>query len=110
MAWRDPRTPRVVRRPCVALLAYAPSPVDLIPDFIPVLGLLDDLVLLPLGIVLVVALVVALVPRPLWQDCLQRAGQREARLPCWRWEAAAVVLLWLVLTAGAVSGIIAWSR
>lgn len=88
------------------MLAYAPSPVDLIPDFIPVLGLLDDLVLLPLGIVLVVALV----PRPLWQDCLQRAGQREARLPCWRWEAAAVVLLWLVLAAVAVSGIIAWSR
>lgn len=88
------------------MLAYAPSPVDLIPDFIPVLGLLDDLVLLPLGIVLVVALV----PRPLWQDCLQRAGQREARLPCWRWEAAAVVLLWLVVAAVAVSGIIAWSR
>ncbi len=106
LLWRDPRTPRAVRWLCVAVLAYALSPIDLIPDFIPVLGLLDDLVLLPLGI----ALVVRLTPRPLWQDCLQRAGQHTARLPRWRWAAALVVLLWLVLAAAAVFGIIAWLR
>jgi uncharacterized membrane protein YkvA (DUF1232 family) len=53
-AARDPRTPIVVRALAVLVAAYALSPIDLIPDFIPVIGLLDDLLLVPLGLALVV--------------------------------------------------------
>ena len=59
---RDARTPRASKAVAWLVLAYALSPVDLIPDFIPVLGLLDDLVLLPLGVMLAVRLA----PRSLW--------------------------------------------
>jgi uncharacterized membrane protein YkvA (DUF1232 family) len=55
-AARDPRTPLLVRLLALAIAAYALSPIDLIPDFIPILGYLDDLVLLPFGILLVIKL------------------------------------------------------
>ncbi|MBL0719072.1 DUF1232 domain-containing protein [Piscinibacter sp. Jin2] len=79
------------------VLLYALSPIDLIPDFIPVLGLLDELLLLPLGL----ALAVALAPKPLWQACLteaqQEADSRNARAPKWRAGAVFIVLIWLLL-------------
>jgi uncharacterized membrane protein YkvA (DUF1232 family) len=53
---RDPRTPIVVRLLALAIAAYAMSPIDLIPDFIPILGFLDDIILLPLGIIFVIKL------------------------------------------------------
>ncbi|MCQ0986201.1 YkvA family protein [Jiella marina] len=62
---RDPRTPRIAKLLAVVIAAYALSPIDLIPDFIPVLGLLDDLLILPLGIFLVVKLV----PAELMKEC-----------------------------------------
>ena len=55
-AARDPNTPMAVRVLALAVAAYALSPVDLIPDFIPVLGYLDDLVLVPLGLFLIIKL------------------------------------------------------
>src|SRR3989344_3617110 len=55
-AARDPRTPLLVRALAVFVAAYALSPIDLIPDFIPVIGYLDDLLLVPLGLALVVRL------------------------------------------------------
>ena len=57
LAARDPRVPWYAKTLALAVVAYALSPIDLIPDFIPVLGLLDDLILVPLGILLVVRLV-----------------------------------------------------
>ena len=97
--FKHPQTPRAPKLLAIAVLAYAVSPIDLIPDFIPVLGLLDDLILLPLG----VALVVRLTPKPLWQACLREAEASKDKLPRLWWGAAAVLLLW-----AAVVGLIAW--
>ncbi|WKB52190.1 YkvA family protein [Eleftheria terrae] len=91
--FQHPETPRLAKCVAVAVLAYAVSPIDLIPDFIPVLGQLDDLVLLPLG----VALAVKLTPRPLWEARLREAEATRSKLPRILWGAGLIVLLWLVL-------------
>jgi len=93
--FKHPDTPRAARWVAVAVLAYAVSPIDLIPDFIPVLGLLDDLVLVPLG----VALVVRLTPRPLWQARLQEAEASADQLPKMMWGAVVIGLVWALLMA-----------
>jgi uncharacterized membrane protein YkvA (DUF1232 family) len=93
--FRHRETPRAARWVAVATLAYALSPIDLIPDFIPVLGQLDDLVIVPLGI----ALVVRLTPKPLWQSLLREAEVSKVRLPKLWWGAVAVVLVWAGLIA-----------
>jgi uncharacterized membrane protein YkvA (DUF1232 family) len=64
LASKDPRVPWYVKVLVVCLIAYLISPVDLIPDFIPVLGYLDDLILVPLGF----ALAVRLIPREVWLE------------------------------------------
>jgi uncharacterized membrane protein YkvA (DUF1232 family) len=83
---RHPDTPRAVHRPSLAL-----SPIDLIPDFIPVLGLLDDLVLIPLGL----ALIVKLTPPALWQARLREAEADSRRLPRLWWGALLVAAVWV---------------
>ena len=93
--FRHPATPWIVKAVAVAVVAYAVSPIDLIPDFIPVLGQLDDLLLLPLG----VALAVWLTPPALWAHCLREAEAGVERLPRLRWGAAVIVLLWLAALA-----------
>ena len=90
---RDPRTPWPARIVGLLIAAYALSPIDLIPDFIPVLGLLDDLLLIPLGI----ALVVRLTPAPLWQARLAEAQASADKLPRVWWGVLIVVALWLLL-------------
>ena len=92
---RHPQTPRAAKWAALAVIAYAVSPIDLIPDFIPVLGLLDDLVLIPLG----VALVVRLTPRPLWDDLLAQARASTDTLPSLWWGAAAITLVWVAAVA-----------
>jgi len=94
--FKHPDTPRSVRWVAAAVLAYALSPIDLIPDFIPVLGLLDDLVLVPLG----VALVVKLTPPALWQARLREAEAGADKLPKLLWGALLIGLLWLLLLGG----------
>lgn len=93
-AARDPRTPLAAKVLAAVVVAYALSPVDLIPDFIPVIGLLDELVLLPLGI----AILLRLIPPVVMADARARA---EATLALPKNIAAAVVivLLWLALVA-----------
>ncbi len=94
--WRlakDPRTPLAARALTVFVLAYALSPIDLIPDFIPVLGQLDDLVLIPLGI----TLIIRWVPDALWQDCMRTAKEQALTLPPLWWGAVLIVALWLAL-------------
>jgi Protein of unknown function (DUF1232) len=77
------------------VLAYALSPIDLIPDFIPVLGQLDDIVLVPLGI----ALAVRLTPPHLWQARLAEAEASADKLPKLKWGVALIVVIWLLLLA-----------
>ena len=95
LAGRDPRTPWYAKALAVAVAAYALSPLDLIPDFIPVLGLVDDLIIVPLGI----ALAVRLVPAEI-MDEHRRAASHAASWPVSRVAAALIALIWL--TAGAV--------
>lgn len=91
LAARDPRTPRHVRLLAMAVAAYALSPIDLIPDFIPVLGYLDDLLIVPLGILLVVRLI----PPQLLAEHRAAAAARQAARPVSVVAAAAMVALWL---------------
>jgi uncharacterized membrane protein YkvA (DUF1232 family) len=90
---RHPETPRAPKLIALLVLAYALSPIDLIPDFIPVLGQLDDLILLPLGI----ALAMRLTPPHLWQARMAEAEASADRLPRVWWGVLLVVLLWLAL-------------
>jgi len=94
--FKHPDTPWAPRLVAIAVLAYAVSPIDLVPDFIPVLGLLDDVLLLPLG----VALVVKLTPARLWQARLAEAEAAGEKLPRIFWGAVAVVMVWLLLLGG----------
>ncbi len=90
---RHPDTPRAPKWVALGVLAYALSPIDLIPDFIPVLGQLDDLLLVPLGI----ALAVRLTPVHLWQARLAEAQASADQLPRVWWGVLIVVVLWLLL-------------
>lgn len=94
LAARDPRVPWYAKLLALVVVGYAFSPIDLIPDFIPVVGYLDDLVLVPLGILLVIRMI----PPEVLADCRRRA--REAGEKPTNWTAAVVVvLIWLGLAA-----------
>ncbi|MBI5582393.1 MAG: DUF1232 domain-containing protein [Deltaproteobacteria bacterium] len=96
LAARDPRTPWHAKLLVAGIVAYAFSPIDLIPDFVPVLGYLDDLILLPLG----VALAVKLIPRAVLDDCRQRARETlKNEKPVSRAAGAVVIAIWLILAA-----------
>jgi uncharacterized membrane protein YkvA (DUF1232 family) len=91
-AARDPRTPWFVRIIAVIVAAYALSPIDLIPDFIPVLGYLDDLVIIPLGL----ALVVRLTPAEVMLSAREQAKIASDR-PVSRGMLVVIVSIWLVV-------------
>ncbi len=95
LALADPATPWYARLCGTLVVAYALSPIDLIPDFIPVLGLLDDLVLLPLGI----GLTLRMIPRPVFLAALRKANRDEAAgTGRYRWIGLAVIItVWLVV-------------
>lgn len=94
-ACRDPDTPRLSRWLALAVIAYALSPIDLIPDFIPVLGYVDDLLLLPLAC----WLIIRTMPEAVWQRSLEKAQTTPVTLAKKRWMAAIIVLIWTVLAA-----------
>lgn len=95
LAARDPRTPWYARALAMALAAYALSPIDLIPDFVPLLGYLDDAILLPIGILVVIRLI----PAEVMAECRDRAAEAAAR-PVSRVAAAAIVAVWIGAAAG----------
>ena len=90
----DPRVPWYTKAIAATVAAYALSPIDLIPDFIPVLGYLDDLIIVPAGILLTVRLI----PAGLMDEFRAEAARREAR-PKSRVGAAFVIVLWLLTMA-----------
>lgn len=94
LASRDERTPWYAKLAAGVVVAYALSPIDLIPDFIPVLGLLDDVLLIPLGVVLVRSMV----PADVLADCRVRADASFINeRPVFRTAAVVIVILWAVL-------------
>jgi len=90
----DRRTPRLARIVILLTVAYALSPIDLIPDFIPVVGYLDDLLIVPFGI----WLALKLMPAELWQEYRDRAV-RDLKIPgaLGHRAAAVIVMIWLLL-------------
>lgn len=96
LAYRDPRVPWYARVVAAVVVAYAFSPIDLVPDFIPVLGYLDDLVLVPAGIVLARRLI----PPAVLADCRAQAEVILAQGKPVNWTAAGVIIaIWIVLAA-----------
>lgn len=96
LACRDPRVPWYAKAVASATVAYAVSPIDLIPDFIPVLGYLDDLLIVPLGI----ALSVKLIPAGIMAEYRQKAKEElNGTNALGRKAATVVVLIWLLALA-----------
>ena len=93
-AARDSRTPVAAKLVAATAAAYALSPIDLIPDFIPIIGYLDDLILLPLGI----ALAVRLIPDGLMAE-FRRDALQQLQRPHSRAGAAIVVVVWIAVAA-----------
>ena len=99
LAYRDPRVPLYARVFAACVVGYAFSPIDLIPDPIPVLGYLDDLVLIPLG----VRLALKMIPPTVMAECREKAQDvmRQGK-PINKIAAAIIILIWLALAAAAV--------
>jgi uncharacterized membrane protein YkvA (DUF1232 family) len=96
LAYRDPRTPWYAKLFTAVVVSYALSPIDLIPDFIPVLGVLDDLVLVPLGL----ALALRMIPNAVMVDSREKAAALAvSNKPVSRSAAVVILIIWL-LTAG----------
>lgn len=104
-AVQDPRTPRLAKAVGVVVVAYALSPIDLIPDFIPVLGYLDDVIFVPAGL----WLLIRLVPSAVMEESRTRAAASSAR-PQSKFAGAVIVFIWLAVAGLAALWIIASAR
>jgi uncharacterized membrane protein YkvA (DUF1232 family) len=93
-AYKDPRTPWYAKCFAALVVAYAFSPIDLIPDFIPIFGYLDDLILVPLGI----SLALKMIPTPVLEaSTLQAQARINAGKPKNWYAAGAILLLWMAV-------------
>lgn len=101
LAYKDPRTPWYARAVVAVIVIYAISPIDLIPDFVPVLGYLDDLILVPLGI----ALALRLIPPNVMAECREQALLAEGRPTSWV-GAIIIVAIWLI--SASFVGLLVW--
>jgi len=96
LAYRDPRVPWYAKAFAACVVAYALSPLDLIPDFVPVLGYLDDLILIPAGI----ALALKMIPPQVMAECRARAQDLLAEKRPQNWVVGGLIIaLWLSLLA-----------
>jgi uncharacterized membrane protein YkvA (DUF1232 family) len=103
LATRDPRVPWYTKALALGVVGYALSPIDLIPDFIPVIGYLDDLILVPLGL----ALVLRLTPGHVLAECRERAQEamdRGALSRSWPARIATLIIILVWLAALALAG------
>ena len=101
LAGRDPRVPWYAKAVAALVAAYAASPIDLIPDFIPVLGYLDDVVLLPLGILLAIRLI----PPTILAEHRRAAAHAQGR-PVSAIAAGVIAVIWIA--AAALSAWLSW--
>jgi len=94
LAYKDPRTPIKTKIFAACVLAYAFSPIDLIPDPIPILGYLDDLVIIPLGI----AIVIKMIPSEILKECRAKANSSAGFRKKPNWIAGTIIILiWAIL-------------
>jgi uncharacterized membrane protein YkvA (DUF1232 family) len=94
-AARDPRVSTIPKLISLAVAAYALSPIDLIPDFIPIIGYLDDLIIVPLG----VAFALYMIPPELLADLRRLATERVSSRPRSFWGAAFIIAIWIGVAA-----------
>jgi uncharacterized membrane protein YkvA (DUF1232 family) len=100
LAYKDPRVPWYARLFAAGVVAYAFSPIDLVPDPIPILGYLDDLVLVPLG----VAIALRMIPESVMAECRERAETAMSEGKPTNWKAAAVIVtVWVLLAVLAIA-------
>jgi uncharacterized membrane protein YkvA (DUF1232 family) len=98
VVYRDARTPWYAKVLIAVVIAYSLSPIDLIPDFIPILGYLDDLILVPLGILLAIKLV----PKEIFEDARQHVAVNPKEIGISGWWFAAVIIIFWVCVIGLV--------
>jgi uncharacterized membrane protein YkvA (DUF1232 family) len=93
-AVKDPRTPLVARLLCAFIVIITLSPIDLIPDFLPVIGYLDDVIILPIGILLVTKMI----PKNVMADSRTKAAEIPINIPIDRKKSIiTIVIIWLVI-------------
>ena len=93
LAYKDPRVPWYAKVFMIAVIGYALSPIDLIPDFIPVLGYVDDLIIVPAGVLLALKMI----PREVLEECREKA-KSEGISSNAKWVAAFVIIsVWLLV-------------
>ena len=97
LAYRDPRVPLYARIFAACVVGYAFSPIDLIPDVIPILGYLDDLIVIPLG----VAIAIRMIPTEVLEECREKSRSIEGK-PMNRVAAVVVVAVWVALAVLAI--------
>ncbi|HFR4146637.1 YkvA family protein [Bacillus cereus] len=99
LAYRDERVPWYAKLFTMLVVAYAFSPIDLIPDFIPILGYLDDLILVPLG----VYLALKLIPKEVLEDCKRKIEERQTISKPKNWITGIIIItLWILVFVWAV--------
>lgn len=101
LASKDRRVPTLAKIIIGLVVAYALSPIDLIPDFIPIIGYLDDLLILPIGI----WVAIRLIPRSVWKECQLLAAERTLDAPRNRHAAIVILTIWVI----AIGGFILWA-
>lgn len=100
LAYQDPRVPWHARLLAICVVGYAFSPIDLIPDAIPVLGYLDDLILVPLGILLALKMI----PPPVMAECRKKAETAIIQNKPTNWVAAGtIIVIWLLMAVFGIS-------
>ncbi len=93
LAMKDPRTPWYAKAFAAVILGYALSPIDLVPDFIPVLGYLDDLIIVPAGIVLLIKMI----PQEVMAECREKARAQALGRKPGNWIAAGfIIMIWIL--------------